>query len=139
MNNRNILISGAGIAGTTLAYWLKRFGFRPVIVEHASKLREGGYGIDFWGLGYDVAQRMNIIPALEEADLGISELVFIDKKDHQQSKLDYNKIKHLMDGKAYTLLRSDLAKIIYNHLDQDVSIRACAEFRSCYRCRRPPL
>jgi 2-polyprenyl-6-methoxyphenol hydroxylase-like FAD-dependent oxidoreductase len=31
MENKNILISGAGIAGTTLAFWLKKFGFNPTI------------------------------------------------------------------------------------------------------------
>jgi heterodisulfide reductase subunit A-like polyferredoxin len=27
------LISGAGIAGLTVAYWLRRYGFTPIIVE----------------------------------------------------------------------------------------------------------
>lgn len=32
MNNKNVLISGAGIAGTTLAFWLKRFDLtRPLL------------------------------------------------------------------------------------------------------------
>lgn len=31
--NQNILISGAGISGLTLAYWLHEWGFSPVIVE----------------------------------------------------------------------------------------------------------
>ena len=47
MENKNILIPGAGIAGPTLAWWLKKYGFNPVIVERAPKLREGGYAIDF--------------------------------------------------------------------------------------------
>jgi 2-polyprenyl-6-methoxyphenol hydroxylase-like FAD-dependent oxidoreductase len=42
MNNRNILLSGAGIAGTTLAYWLKKFGFNPTIIDIAPASREGG-------------------------------------------------------------------------------------------------
>lgn len=33
--NERILISGAGIAGLTLAYWLARHGLRPTIVERA--------------------------------------------------------------------------------------------------------
>ena len=45
---RNILISGAGIAGPTLAYWLLRRGFTPTIVEEAPSPRTGGYVIDFW-------------------------------------------------------------------------------------------
>ena len=48
-----VLISGAGIAGTTLAYWLLHYGFEPTIVEAAPKLRTGGYIIDFWGAGFD--------------------------------------------------------------------------------------
>jgi len=31
--NTNILISGCGIAGLTLAYWRNKFGFNPSIVE----------------------------------------------------------------------------------------------------------
>jgi glycine/D-amino acid oxidase-like deaminating enzyme len=57
MKNKAILISGAGIAGPTLAFWLKAAGFEPTLVEHTPALRTGGYVIDFWGLGYDIAER----------------------------------------------------------------------------------
>lgn len=60
MNNKNLLISGAGIAGTALAFWLKKFGFNPTIVEKAPKLHEGGYATDFWGAGYEVTDRMEV-------------------------------------------------------------------------------
>ena len=43
MNNKNILISGAGIADVSLAFWLKKFGFNPTIVEVSPKLPEGAY------------------------------------------------------------------------------------------------
>jgi 2-polyprenyl-6-methoxyphenol hydroxylase-like FAD-dependent oxidoreductase len=49
-----IAISGAGIAGTALAYWLKRYGYEPIPIEKAPKLRTGGYAVDFWGLGLTV-------------------------------------------------------------------------------------
>jgi 2-polyprenyl-6-methoxyphenol hydroxylase-like FAD-dependent oxidoreductase len=50
MNKGNtILISGAGIAGPTLAYWLSRYGFNPTLIERAPALRTGGYVMDFWG------------------------------------------------------------------------------------------
>lgn len=122
MNNRSILISGAGIAGTTLAYWLKKSGFNPTIVEFSPNLREGGYGIDFWGAGFDVAEKMNIVHDLEKADIGISELLFVGENNERKAMLNYRKIKKLMKGRAITLLRSDLARIIYNHLDKDVEI-----------------
>ena len=56
----HVLISGAGIAGPTLAFWLRAAGFEPTLVERAPALRTGGYVIDFWGLGYDIAERMGL-------------------------------------------------------------------------------
>ena len=35
---RTVLISGASVAGTSLAFWLRRFGFEPTIVERTKKL-----------------------------------------------------------------------------------------------------
>jgi 2-polyprenyl-6-methoxyphenol hydroxylase-like FAD-dependent oxidoreductase len=42
-----ILISGAGIAGPTLAYWLTHYGMETTIVEKSPQLRTGGYIVDF--------------------------------------------------------------------------------------------
>ena len=36
--NKTILISGASIAGPTLAFWLKRYGFAPTVIERAPQL-----------------------------------------------------------------------------------------------------
>ena len=55
MRNRNVLISGAGPAGTTLAYWLRRHGFRPSVVERAPALRDGGQAVDIRGAAIEVA------------------------------------------------------------------------------------
>ncbi len=46
---RRVLISGAGIAGPALAYWLGRRGDHCTIVERASELRVGGQAVDFRG------------------------------------------------------------------------------------------
>ncbi len=73
VKNRRILISGAGIAGPTLAYWLHRYGFEPTLVERAPVLRQGGYIIDFWGLGFDIAEKMGILPALRQKGYKIEE------------------------------------------------------------------
>ena len=44
-----VLISGAGIAGLAVAYWLRHYGFTPTIVERAASLVTGGYKIDVRG------------------------------------------------------------------------------------------
>lgn len=122
MKNRNILISGAGIAGVTLAFWLKKFGFNPTLIEYAPKLREGGYAIDFWGAGYEVAERMGILPDLERVGIRIPEVSIVNEKGQRQCGINYIKLKKLMAGRAFTLLRSDLSKVIYDHLEKEVEV-----------------
>src|SRR6266704_3024641 len=56
--NKNILISGASIAGPTLAYWLKRYGFTPTVIERAPQLREGGNAVDVRYEAVQVAEIM---------------------------------------------------------------------------------
>ena len=62
-----IAISGAGVAGPALAHWLHRTGHEPTLIERAPHFRTGGYVIDFWGVGYQVAQLMGIEAAIRDA------------------------------------------------------------------------
>jgi 2-polyprenyl-6-methoxyphenol hydroxylase-like FAD-dependent oxidoreductase len=64
---RTVLISGAGVAGQALAFWLHRHGFAPTVVEKAPELRRGGYKIDLRGAAIDVAERMGILDAVRAA------------------------------------------------------------------------
>ena len=57
-----IAINGAGIAGPTLAYWLRKSNHDVLLVEQSPQLRSGGYIIDSWGIGYDIAEKMGLIP-----------------------------------------------------------------------------
>jgi 2-polyprenyl-6-methoxyphenol hydroxylase-like FAD-dependent oxidoreductase len=56
-----VLISGAGIAGLTVAYWLRRYGFTATIVERAPSLLTGGYKIDVRGTALQVLRRMGFM------------------------------------------------------------------------------
>lgn len=118
MKNKNILISGAGIAGPTLAYWLKRYGFNPTVVEQAPKPREGGYLIDFRGTGIEVAERMDIMSQVREQQYTPKEMLFVDKSNKKIARLDIARLfKETFDdpNKAQTqILRSDLARILYD-------------------------
>ena len=74
-----ILISGAGIAGPALAYWLAHYGMTPTIVEKAPKLRSAGYIIDFWGLGFDIADRMGLLPEIRRKGYMAREVRVVDR------------------------------------------------------------
>src|SRR5688572_18406683 len=100
-----VLVHGAGIGGLALAWWLRRFGFVPTVIERAPALREGGYLIDFFGLGYDVIERMGLASKLAEQDLRIPELVFVDADDRRRGSVDVEVIRELLDGRGASLLR----------------------------------
>jgi 2-polyprenyl-6-methoxyphenol hydroxylase-like FAD-dependent oxidoreductase len=71
---KSVLISGAGIAGPALAFWLKAAGYEPTIVERAPALRNGGYVIDFWRVGYDLAERMGLIAEINRIGYHVREV-----------------------------------------------------------------
>jgi 2-polyprenyl-6-methoxyphenol hydroxylase-like FAD-dependent oxidoreductase len=75
---RSVLISGASIAGPTLAYWLDRYGFEVTVVERASAVRSGGYPIDIRGTAIDVVERMGLLPAVQAAHIGSRAVTFVD-------------------------------------------------------------
>jgi 2-polyprenyl-6-methoxyphenol hydroxylase-like FAD-dependent oxidoreductase len=96
VENRKILISGAGIAGPCLAFRLSQYGFEPVLIERASKLRSGGYIIDFWGLGFDIAEKMGLLPALECQGYRIEELRFEDADGRRTGGLNVRIFRQVM-------------------------------------------
>ena len=74
-----VLIVGAGIAGPTLAFWLIKAGHEVTSWNSAPELRSGGYLIDFWGAGFDVAERMGIVPELRTRGYLFTEARAVDR------------------------------------------------------------
>ncbi|MGH9515411.1 MAG: FAD-binding domain [Terriglobales bacterium] len=109
-----IAINGTGIAGPTLAYWLRRFGHTPVLFEKAPALRAGGYVIDFWGLGYEIAERMGILPALMERGYLMQRLRMVDADGHEVAGMDVASIRQQVDGRFISIARSDLAAALFH-------------------------
>ncbi len=108
-----ILIVGAGIAGPTLAYWLQRAGYAPTLVEHSPELRRGGYLVDFWGAGFDVADRMGIVPEVMRRGYRLAEVRQVDDGGRRISAFDPVLFVRGTSGRYVSIARSDLGAIIY--------------------------
>ncbi|HVX40112.1 MAG TPA: FAD-binding domain [Gemmatimonadaceae bacterium] len=115
MTRGRVLISGAGIAGPALAYWLLRLGYEVTIVERAPALRTGGYMIDFWGVGYEVALRMGLGPRLDRDGYRIEELRIVNARGKRVSGFDASVFRAAAkQGQFTSILRGDLAAMIYD-------------------------
>ena len=108
-----VLISGAGIAGPTLAYWLSVYSIQSTLVERAPRLRRGGYAIDFWGRGFDVAERMRIIPEIRRDGYQIREFRLVNAQGRRIGGFNLDVFRAATAGRYVTIPRSDLAKNIY--------------------------
>lgn len=115
-----VVINGAGIAGPTLAYWLQKSGHEVVLVEQAPELRRGGYIIDFWGIGYDIAEKMGIIPRVRELGYQIEEVRYVDRNGRKSAGFSVELFWRMTKHRFTSVKRSDLSATIYDAIDGNV-------------------
>jgi len=84
---RTILISGASVAGLSLAHWLRRHGFEPTLVEKAPALREGGQAIDIRGTAREVIERMGVMDAVRAHHTGTHGIAMLNAKGKRTASM----------------------------------------------------
>lgn len=129
MSIEKILISGAGVGGLTLAYFLKQKGFEPIIIEKTSSLRDGGYMIDFFSSGISVAEKMGIIDQLKEKDHSSNIIIQQNEKGKEQFILNMSGFRASVKGKLFNFLRTDLIDVLYGKVKENVEIRFSTSIR----------
>ncbi len=118
-----VLVSGAGIAGLTLALWLNRGGHAVELVERASEARDAGYMIDFFGSGYDVAEALGLLPELERIHVPIPRLAFVGSDGAERFSVAYPEIRKLFDDRHFNFMRGALEEVLLGHVTGVARIR----------------
>jgi 2-polyprenyl-6-methoxyphenol hydroxylase-like FAD-dependent oxidoreductase len=113
MERPEVLISGAGIAGCTLAYWLTRNGHSVTIVERSGSLRSSGSPVDVRGPAVDVAERMNIATRLREASIHLKGMTLLDSGGRRVARVDIAALRSSIAPKDMEIARGDLARILH--------------------------
>jgi len=115
-----VAISGAGVAGTALAHWLHRAGHTPTVIEQAPQFRTGGYVIDFWGVGYQVAKRMGLADPIHRAGYQIERLRAVGANGEVKADVDVDALRPTFGDDFTSLPRGDLAAAIYSTIEGKV-------------------
>jgi 2-polyprenyl-6-methoxyphenol hydroxylase-like FAD-dependent oxidoreductase len=114
MQDNTVLISGAGIAGLALAHWLRRYGFRPTVVERAPGLRSGGQAVDIRGAAREVIDRMGLTGAVRDRHTGTRGIAMVDARGRTTARMDAHTFGDSGGIVAEVeILRSDLVRILH--------------------------
>jgi 2-polyprenyl-6-methoxyphenol hydroxylase-like FAD-dependent oxidoreductase len=121
MANRNILISGASVAGPALAFWLRRYGFNPTVVERAPAPRSGGQAVDLRGTARHVVERMGVMQSIRQAHTGARGTYVVNSAGKRLVTMGAD----AMNGSGgmiaeIEILRGDLVRILYEATRNDV-------------------
>jgi 2-polyprenyl-6-methoxyphenol hydroxylase-like FAD-dependent oxidoreductase len=103
-----VLISGAGIAGATLAALVGRAGHQPTVVERDQGVRSSGNPVDVRKGAYQVAERLGILERLHDAATQVRELIFVDEDGRRQASMRTRQ----SEDREVEVPRADLSAIL---------------------------
>jgi 2-polyprenyl-6-methoxyphenol hydroxylase-like FAD-dependent oxidoreductase len=111
LRGTRILISGAGVAGPALAYWLGRYGADVTVVEVAPALRTSGFAVDFRGPTHlSVLKKMGILDELRGIQTHGSAMSCVDEHDREIFRLPAE-----FTGGDIEVHRRELSSVLYEH------------------------
>jgi 2-polyprenyl-6-methoxyphenol hydroxylase-like FAD-dependent oxidoreductase len=109
----HVLISGAGIAGPTLAWFLAKTGARITIVEKAKSLLPHGQNVDIQGNAINVIKKMELLDEIRRHNTTEAGTQFISPKGKPFAPFPVNPGDRASFSSEFEILRADLAKIFY--------------------------
>ncbi|HEX5121484.1 MAG TPA: FAD-dependent monooxygenase [Pseudonocardiaceae bacterium] len=106
-----VLVSGAGVAGPALAYWLTRYGAETTVVESARALRASGFAVDFRGPTHlGVLTKMGVLDELRAVQTHGGAMACVDEHDKEIFRLP-----EAFAGGDIEVYRRDLSRVLYEH------------------------
>ncbi len=111
-----ILVIGAGISGLAVCYWLRRFGFSPVLIEKFTHLRKEGQALDFRGASIDLLKRMNIYEKICDMRTQLEFGRYVDTENNILYKESGERFGFRQGGDV-EIARGDVAEILMKAIE----------------------
>ena len=111
MSPNRILIVGAGVAGSTLAYWLGKNGFQVLVLERSPAEQKAGQGIDIEGPALEIVKLMGVLDKIKEKATGEVGAAVVDEQNCPCAIFDADGGISLT--RSIEIMRGDLAEVLY--------------------------
>ncbi|MFI5510931.1 FAD-dependent monooxygenase [Mycobacterium sp. NPDC051804] len=119
-----VLVSGASIAGPTLAYWLCRNGFSVAVVERSPALRKaGGHAVDLFKPAMDIAEKIGVIDAVEAKATGTEIIEAYREGSDRRYVIEIGRLMSAVSDRHVEIMRDDLSQILYDACPDEVDFR----------------
>ena len=111
--NGKVLISGAGVAGLALAYWLDREGFTTTLVERSPEFRRGGQAVDIRGVALDVVNAMNLLDDARALRTQLKGMSMLDADGNETQRTEERTFSAgRLDSDDIEIFRDDLCELL---------------------------
>ena len=132
--SRNVLISGGGVAGLALAYWLDKAGFDVTVLERSPEWRGGGQAVDIRGVALDVVKAMGLHEAIRELRTRLRGMSMLDEQGNEIERTEERTFSAgRLDSDDIEIFRDDLCRLLMERAGERVryvmgdSIRSLAQ------------
>ena len=108
-----VLISGAGVAGPTLAWFLAKASAHVTVVEKSNALLPHGQNVDITGSAVKVIKKMGLLDQVKRFNTTEKGTQFIDPRGRPFAPFPVLEGSAVSFSSEYEILRGDLAALLY--------------------------
>lgn len=110
-----VLIVGAGIAGSVLAYWLAKADFQVTVIERSKAEQTAGQGLEIEEPAMKIVEAMGVVPQLQAKKTGELGFELVDENGRSCGILEAG--KGASPTGALEMMRGDMTEIFYKAAD----------------------
>ena len=119
MPSERVLICGAGVAGSILAFWLAKNDFHVFVVERSKAEQKAGQGVEIEEPALKVVKLMGILDKLNERRTGEMGFNLVNEQSRSCGIFEVGGIS--VTG-ALELMRGDLTEVLYKSADESANV-----------------
>ncbi|GKT49033.1 uncharacterized protein ColSpa_09214 [Colletotrichum spaethianum] len=115
MTAMKVLISGGGITGNCVVFWLSRLGDDTIVIEWYPELRTTGLQLDLRGHGIEVMKRMGLDSAFRAKVAPEQGLQFVDDSGRPRAHFPVNRSGNGLQNFTTNneIMRGDFVQLLY--------------------------
>ncbi|KAJ4344075.1 hypothetical protein N0V95_006367 [Ascochyta clinopodiicola] len=108
-----VLVSGAGVAGPTIAYFLAKTGARITVIDKAPALLPHGQNVDITGSAVTVIKKMGLFDEVKRYHTKEQGTQLVDSRGRPYAAFPVKEGSIASLTSEFEILRGDMAKVLY--------------------------